>query len=126
MWAVGVFLLCAGIAIPPYLQHKRRYADAVAEGRVLVIAVYAFRDKSGTWPADLDALVPEFLTTLPKGWQYERREGSPPRLMNLARFHLRLEYYFPPTLHPSFRPGVDAGWVRNDEGNKTYLGNEPE
>jgi hypothetical protein len=124
LWAIGTFLLCAGITLPPYLQYRQRYADAVAEGQVLVSAVYAYKHKTGAWPADLGALAPDFLSTLPEGWQYERREGSLPALMNLAGFHLRLEYYFPPTPHPVFPPGVGAGWVRNDEGNKTYLGNE--
>src|ERR1700722_4923595 len=119
---VGVFMLCAGLLIPPYLLEKRRYAKSAKEGRALIPAVYAYKDKTGAWPKKLDDLVPDFLPALPVGWHYRWSEGYSPELTKLDAGHTELRYYFPPAEHTAFQPGADAGWIGSGGGGQTYLG----
>jgi hypothetical protein len=123
---VGVLVLIFGASwVPAYVSERRRYPEAVAEGHALAAAVYAFKDKTGAWPSALGDLVPEFLPAVPPNWFYKRWEDdSGPWLSKLAGFHTYLRYYFPPTEHEAFPPGANAGWVRDDEGTNTYLGDE--
>ncbi|HEV3262796.1 MAG TPA: hypothetical protein VG013_38530 [Gemmataceae bacterium] len=88
----------------------------------MVRAVYSYHAKKGTWPADLQDLVPGFLPAVPDRWGYIYSKGDPaPRLMKLSALHTYLTYYFPPATHPLFPAGVDAGWVRDFEGQQMYL-----
>jgi hypothetical protein len=118
----GALLLAVALAIPPFLSERQRYPRSVAEGHVLTAAVYAYKEQKGEWPAQLDDLVPQFLPVVPNGWHYLRRPDEPPSLRKRAAHQTDLEYYFPPAEHPAFPPGTSAGWIKDDEGHETYLG----
>jgi hypothetical protein len=42
------------------------------------------------------------------------------RAVAVAGQHLYLRYYFPPQEVPTFPPGAESGWIRDDEGTKIY------
>jgi len=63
----GVILVRGGLTPPSELGHPRRLAEAEFCSAALrtVLALRVHRLQHGTWPADLDALVPQLLPELP-------------------------------------------------------------
>jgi hypothetical protein len=120
----------AGVAtrwlIWAYRFDHERYATSLEEGRAIVRAVYAYKEKTGGWPQELKDLEPDFLPSIPERWTYGSPGGAvPPRLAKLCNFHTCLYYYFPPATHPAFPPGVNAGWICDNEGQESYQPDPP-
>lgn len=115
----GLLALCV---FPPIYRDYQRYSRSRDEARILVRAIYEYKAKTGHWPASLSDLVPDFLVSVPDRWAYRGGvDGIPTEIRKLGFQHTYLIYYFPPADDPCFPPGIQAGWVEDNEGNRRYL-----
>jgi hypothetical protein len=125
---IPIGLVVGGIGIAVH-QDRAHFASRLQEGRTIVKAIYEYKAKNGDWPEKLDDLVPGFLAGVPKDWVWGYFGPSCRRLNAHAAFHCYLDYYFSPDngepVEPGMFPqGIDHGWIRNDEGTRSFIGED--
>jgi hypothetical protein len=124
LFALVIALCALGLCVPLFgpILDPWFSARIPVQGKPLVRAIYAFKEKRGTWPSDLRDLCPEFLAEVPPGWRYDRpRREDPPNIMKHSPFRTYLIYFFPPRHDPRFPPGTTAGWIRYENGSEEYV-----
>ena len=98
-----------------------RLAGQAEQGEPLVAAVYRYKGDTGLYPESLDDLNPAYIAPIPSGWSYRSAEGRPPALYRHGAFHCSLTYHFARARVDCFPPGIEEGWVLDNEGTARVL-----
>jgi hypothetical protein len=76
--ALSYLFLCCPASVVPSLEPddqatlRPRAVTAAQQGKALVTAIYAFKNRCGLWPSSLAELVPEYATSeTVRGWHYD-------------------------------------------------------
>lgn len=99
----GLFAFCAWSLADALWTAKQFPATAAGEYHDVVQAVYRYRHEVGAWPAELKALVPQYLVSLPNDAAYYRppdRDWDRPVLIVSGPLHQSIEYDFGPPGSP--------------------------
>jgi hypothetical protein len=67
---IGCVVVWIGRFVVAVQKDRAGFASRLQEGRTIVKAIYEYKAKKGSWPENLDDLVPDFLASVPHGWSY--------------------------------------------------------